>query len=258
MENALENKEVGRSLVVSIHDVSPLTWRRTREILGGLESVGITRVSLLVIPDHHRRGIVSGDPEFAEWLRCECENGREAVLHGYFHLRENPDGDGPWKRLVTRSYTAGEGEFFDLEKPAARHLLERGRTALAACGVSCTGFIAPAWLLGGAAEEAVREAGFDYTTRIATVSDFLTGRIHRSRSQVWSVRAAWRRTCSLAWNAALFRSTPEAPLARIGIHPPDWDHAPIRRQILEFAGKALAVREAMTYHGWLARLRTSK
>ena len=253
MENTLENKEVGRALVVSIHDVSPLTWRRTSEILRDLESVGISRVSLLVIPDHHRRGVISGDPEFAEWLRGACANGCEAVLHGYFHLRENRGDDGPWKRFVTRSYTAGEGEFFDLKKSGALGLLRRGRAAIEACGVSCTGFIAPAWLLGAEAEEAVREAGFEYTTRIATVSDFRTGRVHRSRSQVWSVRAAWRRACSLAWNALLFRSTTQAPLARIGIHPPDWDHAPIRRQILEIAGKALATREAMTYEEWVTR-----
>ena len=126
MEKAEENKEVGPALVVSIHDVSPLTWRRAREILADLESAGITKVSLLVIPDHHRRGLVSGDPEFAGWLRSECARGREAVLHGHFHLRENRVGDGPWKRLVTRSYTAGEGEFFDLEKPAALDLLRRG------------------------------------------------------------------------------------------------------------------------------------
>jgi predicted deacetylase len=253
MENTLENKEVGRALVVSIHDVSPLTWRRTGEILRDLESACISRVSLLVIPDHHRRGVISADPEFAEWLRGACANGCEAVLHGYFHMRENRGDDGPWKRLVTRSYTAGEGEFFDLEKSAALDLLRRGRAAIESCGVSCSGFIAPAWLLGAKAEEAVREAGFEYTTRIATVSDFRTGRVHRSRSQVWSVRAAWRRACSLAWNAVLFRSTTQAPLARLGIHPPDWDHAPIRRQILEIAGKALATREAMTYEEWVTR-----
>ena len=181
--------------------------------------------------------------------------GCEAVLHGYCHLRPNRVDDGPWKRLATRSYTAGEGEFFDLEKPSALDLLQRGRAALGACGISCTGFIAPAWLLGAAAEQAVREAGFEYTTRIATVSDLRTGCIHRSRSQVWSVRAAWRRVCSLAWNALLFRAAARAPLARIGIHPPDWEHPAIRRQILKIAGMALADREAVTYEGWLSRVR---
>lgn len=257
MEKTCDNKEASPAVVVSIHDVSLLTWRRTSEILGDLASTGITRVSLLVIPNHHRKGLISSDPEFVQWLTHECMNGREAVLHGYCHLRDNRSDDGAWKRLVTRSYTAGEGEFFDLEESAAADLLLRGRMAFENCGLACTGFIAPAWLLGEAAERAVRAAGFEYTTRIATVSDFRSKKIHRSRSQVWSVRAGWRRTCSLIWNAALDRVTRQAPLTRIGIHPPDWDHPAIRRQILKIAGKALAVREAMTYEGWLHRMRTN-
>jgi len=256
MQKATEHQEASRAAVVSIHDVSPVTWRRTRAILGDLESLGITSVSLLVIPDHHRSGLISDNPEFAGWLRGECERGREAVLHGYYHLRENCGNEGPWKRLVTRSYTAGEGEFFDLEEPVAAELLLRGRAALESCGVTCSGFIAPAWLLGGAAERSVRAAGFEYTTRIATVNDFLSGKIHRSRSQVWSVRAGWRRACSLAWNAALDRATRNSPLTRIGIHPPDWDHPAIRRQILKIAGLAVAGREAITYAEWLHRIRT--
>jgi predicted deacetylase len=257
MQKAEVKKEVlgGKSLVVSIHDVSPATRASTERILADLKSEGLDRASLLVVPDHHHRGVVSGDPEFSKWLSAACAQGHEAVLHGYFHLRENRRADGPIKRLITRSYTAGEGEFLDLEKTAALELLERGRSAVEACGVSVSGFIAPAWLLGAEAEQAVRETGFQYTTRIASVSDFVTGAVHRSRSQVWSVRAGWRRTCSLAWNALLFQQTLDTPLSRIGIHPPDWDHPAIRRQILKIAGMALAGREAMTYEGWLTRMR---
>ena len=198
MQKAKDMKEVpgGKSVVVSIHDVSQATRESTARILADLNSAGVSRVSLLVVPDHHHRGPVNENAGFAEWLRNSCAQGNEAVLHGYYHLRENRKTDGPLKRLITRSYTAGEGEFLDLEKPAARELLLRGRAALEACGVNITGFIAPAWLLGEEAEHAVREAGFQYTARIAAMSDFVTGAVHRSRSQVWSVRAGWRRTCS--------------------------------------------------------------
>jgi uncharacterized protein len=257
MQKAEDNKEVrgGKSLVVSIHDVSPATLERTERILSDLKSAGAVRVSLLVVPDHHHRGPVNENTAFAGWLRAACAEGNEAVLHGYYHLRENRSTDGPLTRLITRSYTAGEGEFLDLGNPEARELLLRGKAAVEACGVGVSGFIAPAWLLGAEAERAVREAGFQYTTRIATVSDFVTGAVHRSQSQVWSVRAGWRRTCSLAWNSLLFQMTLRCPLTRIGIHPPDWDHPRIREQILRIIGKALAAREPMTYEGWLSRMR---
>jgi len=260
MQKAEDKKEVAarRALVVSIHDVCPATRQRAEQILDDLKKSGVARCSLLVVPDHHHRGLVSEDAAFARWLKDACSEGNEAVLHGYFHLRQNRATDGPVTRLIARSYTAGEGEFLDLEKAAARQLLDRGRAAVEACGVRVSGFIAPAWLLGPQAELAVREAGFQYTTRIATVSDFVTGAAHRSRSQVWSVRAGWRRACSLAWNSLLFEKTLAAPLARIGIHPPDWDHPRIREQILRLTGNALAGREPMTYEVWLSRMRAAQ
>lgn len=252
----MQKTPTDRALVASIHDVSPSTWRQTNRILEDLCGLGCDKTSLLVIPDHHRRGKISVDAEFGDWLKARLAEGHEAVLHGYFHLRGQKPDDGLAKKLVTQSYTAGEGEFFDLECEVAARLLRGGLDEFAAAGIAPTGFIAPAWLLGSEAEAAVREAGFDYTTRIATVVDFKKGVTHHSRSLVWSVRARWRRVCSLAWNRALFVATKSSPLLRIGIHPPDWEHRAIRRQILSLVRAALADREAMTYQQWLLRQRS--
>jgi len=252
----MQKTPTDRALVASIHDVSPSTRLQTERILEDLRGLGCAKTSLLVIPNHHRRGRISADAEFLDWLKARLAEGHEAVLHGYYHLRRQKPGDGLAKKLVTQSYTAGEGEFFDLEREAAARLLRDGLSELAVADIAPTGFIAPAWLLGDASETAVREAGFDYTTRIATLVDFKKGVTHRSRSLVWSVRASWRRVCSLAWNRALFLATKSSPLLRIGIHPPDWDHPAIRRQILVLTRAALADREAMTYQQWLLRQRS--
>lgn len=250
MKNNRRDGPVG-ALVVSIHDVSPVTLGRTREILADLAVAGVERTSLLVIPDHHRRGLISKDAGFAGWLREACGAGHEVVLHGYFHLREARPDDG-WKaKWTTGFYTAGEGEFFDLSGEEAVGRIAEGLAALGACGVKPAGFIAPAWLLGAEAEQAVRRAGFSYTTRIGGVIDFGSGLTHRSRSLVWSVRAGWRRVVSLGWNAGLMRREAENALLRIGIHPPDWEHPEIRRQVLAFVRDAVRVREAMTYEDWL-------
>ena len=246
---------MNRALVVSIHDVSPLTLQKTKQILDDLKKIGCASTSLLVIPDHHRRGRISMNATFAEWLRERVAAGHETVLHGYYHLRERAASDGLLKKMVTQSYTAGEGEFFDLNEKSARERLNLGLSEFTACGLTPAGFIAPAWLLGDDAERAVRDLGFEYTTRIATVSDFTTGNIHQARSLVWSVRASWRRVCSLAWNRLLALTLRNAPLLRVGIHPPDWDHAAIRDQILNLTSAALAGRRAMTYQQWLASMR---
>ena len=254
----MQNASADCALVVSIHDVSPATRGRTDGILRDLAAIGCSKTSLLVVPDHHGRGRISADAEFGDWLRERVCEGHEAVLHGYWHRRESRDAEGILTKLVTQSYTAGEGEFFDLEKVEAARRLAKGREEFAAIGVEAEGFIAPAWLLGADAEAAVREAGFGYTTRIATVADFVSGRVHASRSLVWSVRAGWRRICSLAWNGAVFSSLKKFPLLRIGIHPPDWDHAAIRGQILKLCRVALAAREPMTYQQWLVHQRSSR
>jgi len=244
-----------RVIVVSIHDVSPLTWRAVREILSDLSAIGVGRTSLLVIPDHHGKALLSRHEGFCSWLKDTVDAGHEPVLHGFYHLRERAAKEGALDRMVTRIYTAGEGEFYDIGEPDARERLRAGRALLSEAGAPPVGFIAPAWLLGADGERAVRGEGFDYTTRIGGVLDLRSGETFPARSLVYSVRAGWRRSASLVWNAALSARLRRRPLLRMGIHPPDWDHPAIRSQILRLVSGALAGRDAMTYEGWLASRR---
>lgn len=238
------------ALVVSIHDVSPLTQKVTDEILRDLKEVGVERTSLLVIPDHHHKAMIGEDSGFCEWLRGLQRDGHEVVLHGYYHKRPKKEGGGWWQRLVTEHYTAGEGEFFDLTENQARVRLEKARQEFAAEGFHPTGFIAPAWLLGQDAETAVRKAGFVYTTRLQNFKDLSSGREDPSQSLVWSVRSGWRRAVSLRWNAFLARKLAGNPLLRVGLHPPDWTYPAIKRQILGLIGDARKDRCVETYQGW--------
>lgn len=239
------------AMVISIHDVSPLTRTRTEIMLADLESLGVRRTSLLVIPNHHHKAPMLEDASYCKWLTATATLGHEVVLHGYYHLR--PKGAG--SNLVTEHYTAGEGEFYDLSEAEAAERLNRGLEDFRKAGFSPLGFIAPAWLLGSDAERAVREAGFGYTTRLGNFKDLISGREFASQSLVWSVRAGWRRVLSLGWNATLARRLKINPLFRVGLHPPDWDHPAIRKQILRLISAALAERDAITYEDWLARLR---
>lgn len=115
-------------------------------------------------------------------------------------------------------------------------------------GVSPAGFIAPAWLLSGDGEAAARDLGFDYTTRLKSVSDLATGKVHESQSLCWSVRSPWRRTMSLGWNELLFERLESNPLMRIAIHPPDAGHDEIWRQIQTLIARALEDRQPMGYY----------
>jgi predicted deacetylase len=52
------------------------------------------------------------------------------------------------ERLITGAYTAGEGEFYDLDYADALERITRARDEFVAAGLRPRGFIAPAWLLG--------------------------------------------------------------------------------------------------------------
>ena len=247
----------GRALVLSLHDVSPQTRSECAEILAELAGLGVKKCSLLVIPDHHRRGHFLADAECAAWLRAQADAGHELVMHGYHHQRARRDGESARAKLTTRIYTADEGEFFDLDRAAATALVEKARGDFRQLGVEPAGFIAPAWLLSAEAEAALCELGCAYTTRLGSVVDLQSGRVFHSQSLVWSVRSAWRRQASRVWNALLFRRLAANPLLRISIHPVDLRHPQIWRQIRELITRALADREPLTYHEWLTRQRVS-
>jgi uncharacterized protein len=243
-----------RSLVVSLHDVSPRTRPACERILAELGSLGISATSLLLIPDHHHRGHFLDDAMFCEWLRGLAGKGHETIIHGYFHQRARREGETPIAQAMTRIYTADEGEFYDLDRATARDLVAKARDEFCGIGLDPHGFIAPAWLLGAEAEAALRELGIGYTTLLGSVVDFKRDASHRSQSLAWSVRSAWRRAVSRMWNALLFRRLATNPLMRISIHPVDIEHPAIWRQIHTLITRALADRKGLTYHAWLTSL----
>lgn len=240
-----------KQIVVSIHDVSPLTREATERILGELAAIGITRLSLLVVPDHHCKGHFLDHPDFCDWLRARASEGHEIVVHGYYHRRDQRSGETFKEKLTTRYYTAGEGEFYDIAGADALRIISQARQEFRKIGLNPQGFVAPAWLLSDGADRALQRLGVGYTTRIGGVFDYTTGIQHHSQSLVWSTRSWWRRLLSLLWNPYLFRRMQPSPLLRIGIHPPDIAYRSVWRQIKALTGKALENRTPTTYSGYL-------
>jgi predicted deacetylase len=243
---------VQRALVVSIHDVASLTWRRVERMLAELTDWGVARCSLLVVPNYHRSGPSLGDTTFTEWLHQRAERGDEIVIHGYYHERPRRAGEGARQKLITRVYTADEGEFYDLDRDQAFRLMQQAQGEFAAEGFHPSGFIAPAWLLGAGAEQAAIDAGFRYTTTLRSVRDFVSGQEFISQSLVYSVRSDWRCAASLFWNRLLFRRLARNPLLRLGLHPPDIEHPGVWRQIRALVQRALRDRVPTVYETWLA------
>ncbi|MDQ6626685.1 MAG: polysaccharide deacetylase family protein [Verrucomicrobiota bacterium] len=246
--------------VVSIHDVAPSTRAASEKIVADLSRRGIAVSSLLVVPDYHHTGSSMADRSFVQWLRDLESAGHEVVIHGYFHARARRAGESLRERLVTRFYTNDEGEFYDLPYDEAYRRVSQAREEFVSAGLVPRGFIAPAWLLGADAQRAVADAEMEYTTRLTNVRNLRNGKDFAARSLVYSVRSAWRRGASLAWNAALARAMSGAELLRLAIHPPDIQHEQIWRQIGVLAQSIGDRRTPTTYRDWIAdrRLRSSR
>src|SRR5438105_3761201 len=163
------------SLVVSVHDVSPVTRPTIEKILADLKVAGVRVTSLLVVPDYHHRGKSVDDANFASWLRELEADGHEIVIHGYFHDRPRRESERIREKLLTRVYTRDEAEFFDLNYDEAFARIMQARGEFREARLSPVGFTAPGWLLSREGERAARDADMQYTTRIASVVDLLTG-----------------------------------------------------------------------------------
>jgi hypothetical protein len=224
-------------------------------MLADLAAHGVRACSLLVVPNYHQRGAAIADRSFMQWLRDREASGDEIVIHGYFHQRRRRETDNLRARLVTRSYTKDEGEFYDLDYDEAFRRITQARDEFKAGGLTPRGFIAPAWLLSAEAERAAADAEMEYTTRLTSVRDLRAGETYRARSLVYSTRSSWRRVTSLAWNGALCRLMCDAPLLRIGLHPPDYQHDDVWQQVLRLLDQMSDARTPTTYRDWIAERR---
>ena len=245
------------SLIVSIHDVSPFNLHPVRRQVNEMVRLGVKRLSLLVIPRHRDKAPLDQHPSLVGWLRQWQEEGHEIVLHGWRH--ELPKGEAKLARqgrlrtwFYEEIYTAREAEFFALDRESAFHLANQGIAALAAHGLVARGFVAPAWLLNPQVEEALRGAGFLYTTTRTEIVHLPSGTRVPTTSCVWSTRAMWRRGASLAWNALLARRLRKMEPMRVGLHPTDLDSPKVWKQVRNIVAVSLESRQPTTYGEWVS------
>ncbi|MCC7518258.1 MAG: polysaccharide deacetylase family protein [Verrucomicrobiae bacterium] len=246
-----------RSLIVSIHDISPFHLHAVQRQVNEMTRLGAARLSLLVIPCHRDVGRLDQHPALVGWLRRWQDEGHEIVLHGWCHALPKEPAKRPFQGGLRRwfyeeLYTAREAEFFALDRETAFPLVQQGLSDLATHGLRAKGFVAPAWLLNPQVEEALRAAELLYTTTRTEIVHLPSGTRIPAPSCVWSTRTPWRRGASLAWNALLARRLRKAEPMRIGIHPTDLNSPAVWKQILRTVAAALESRRPEPYGNWVS------
>jgi len=145
------------------------------------------------------------------------------LLHGFTH-RDEAQYSGAADRVRARFMTASEGEFLGLSSAEASSRINDGRALLeSVIGRPIDGFVAPAWLYGDGAREALEQAGIPLAEDHLRVWSPKTGaELAWGPVITWASRTKMRLLSSLAAAAAL-RHAPLQVL-RIGVHPPDVRH----------------------------------
>jgi predicted deacetylase len=245
-----------KSLIVSLHDAHPGSRVQIAEQVAFLASYGITRSSILVVPEFHHGAAAGGDPEFRDAVTTWQAGGHEIVLHGYFHDRKESPRETLGTLFWTRLYTNREAEFLDLPREAAQDRLARGRKLFESLGWRASGFVAPAWLMAEWIPGVLAEMEFAYTTTLKEIVPLRSGtnRATSSQSLCYSTRAAWRRFASALWNKNLFLRLRETDLIRLSLHPRDLEFPLLRRQIDQILRSALKRGfQPTTYGEYVAR-----
>ncbi|WP_345433706.1 polysaccharide deacetylase family protein [Actinoallomurus vinaceus] len=232
-------------LVVSVHDVAPVTAEQTRRWCADADSLGIP-VSLLVVPGPWRGTSLADEPGYAEVLRARAAHGDELVMHGWSH-QAGPEGSLP-RRTVGRLVARGAAEFGALDEVQAADRLMSGRAVLREMGLVACGFTPPGWLASPATNRALRQAGFRYTTSHFGVRDLRSGRLWRGFALSHRPGGAGERLGAvLVKEWARWRAR-RGGLVRIALHPGDLDRPGLRDTTLRAIEAVLAAGgRAMTY-----------
>jgi predicted deacetylase len=173
-------------------------------------------------------------------------------LHGFYH-RDDGGHRGTADRLRAQLMTASEGEFLGLSRADASNRIAEGRALIEdVIGRSVDGFVAPAWLYGAGALEALRDAEISLAEDHFRVWSPTSGQqLARGPVITWASRTRARLLSSLA-AAATLRHVPMRTL-RIGVHPPDVRSPALMRSIERTFRTASRRRRAARYGDLLQR-----
>ena len=240
------------TVCIVLHDAAPSTRSACVRTLTAIHDVaGDSPVTLLAVPRYHDELPTA---PFEAWLGDRLRRGDELALHGCTH-RDDGTPQGWLDRLRRSSYTRGEGEFWSLSRREALARIDVGIEWFARNGWPLSGFVAPAWLLGPSAREALVERPFDYTATLRQLVHLPSQTPVTSQSVVYSTSSAWRRGSSQAWNAFVDVAERANPLLRIELHPRDADFAAVKRSWQRILGRALCKRKPATVAEFMRRSR---
>jgi predicted deacetylase len=242
------------ALLVSIHDVSPLTLEASRRAVALVESEGVPAraLTLMVIPRHEDRAPLDRHVPTCEWLRKLVDSGATLAMHGLTHRMEGRAWD-PWRWALAKGFARGQGEFLLSDSNEFARRLDASRAIFRRAGLdeALSGFVPPAWLLSKAARIEVGRSGFAFHERFSGIvcRDVVRARRLIGFGSLTGIEA--RSTAAFGrWQAA------RAPAdTRFAIHPADLARPSTVHAIRLILGAVRDRLNALSYADYLHALR---
>ena len=213
---------MAKLLLASIHDVGPRFEREVdqlADLLGGI--LGGPKFAMLVVPDHWGEAPLASALAFQRRLRDWAEQGVEMFVHGWYHkdLAEHSGASA----FMAKHMTAGEGEFLGLSQAVAAQRMVDGRKLIEdAIGQSVAGFIAPAWLYGDGAREALAASDFAMAEDHLRVWQPASGRVLAKGPVItWASRSKPRQLSSRFFAGLARHALHPQQVVRVAVHPGD-------------------------------------
>jgi predicted deacetylase len=244
-------REPRARLLVSLHDVSPVTLAVCRDAVDTLCDEGIPRSALtvLVVPFHEARIALDEHPPTVVFLRELAAHGATLVAHGYTHRMVGDPGT-PLAWFLARWFARGQGELAACSAADTEHRLALAAAVFerAGLGRQLYGFVPPAWLLSREAAAAVEARGFPFHERFGGIVH--GHRVVARRLIGWGSQTAIEAIATSAWAWLQTRRAPAD--TRLAVHPPDLVRGTTRRSLVRTLRALVARLEPVSYATYLA------
>lgn len=248
-----DGAQAAPALLVSLHDVSPLTLEACQRAYTLLIDAGLrpTQLTAFVIPFHEGQARLDEHPPSIRWLRARADEGVDLVMHGLTH-RMKGRAWSPVGFFRAHLFARGQGEFFACDGPEAERRLAQGAEILRRAGleVATRAFIPPAWLLSPAASAAVAAAGFDFVERWGGIVAGDAAEPRARRVIGWGSLGELEARATALFAAVQARRA--AVDTRLAVHPVDVDRPSQRRAVGRVLARLLPQMRRLRYTDYLA------
>lgn len=238
-----------KRLLLSIHDVGPKFEPQVDQLVAHYNAlVGENKFAMLVVPNHWGEAPLSEAPAFQAKLRRWADSGVEMFLHGWFH-RDAAQHSSALSGFKAKHMTAGEGEFLGLDASDALARMRDGRKLVEdIIGRPVAGFVAPAWLYGAGAHEALSALDFALAEDHMRVWHPKSGvRVAHGPVITWASRSPMRTASSLLFAGLARHALGSLQNLRIAVHPGDTTKPEIMTSIAKTVRRAMRGRELARY-----------